>query len=545
MSIDTIPWQPPMVIRAAVYARYSSDNQRCESIDQQIAVCRKYAAANNIEIVTVYDDRAITGTSDRRPGFQAMIKDSAKHKFDIVLVYAFDRFARDRYDSARYKHALKENGVRVVSATEHIPDDPSGIILESMLEGMAEYYSAELSRKVMRGMEDNASKCMVTGTLPLGYVKGRDKRYQIKESEAETVREAFTRVLAGERIVDIISDFNRRGMTTKTGKPFCKESFDKILHNERYTGVYIWHTTRVEGGIPAIISKEDFDAVQSLLFTKPNARRDSTGQTPQRRRRDTGVYILTGKLFCGHCGEPMVGKSGHSRTGDTHYYYSCRGRLNNTGCKKSNVRKDSIESEIARFLRDTILTDEAIDALAEASIQMHGGGKLSQELEAKKEQLSQARSSIDNIMKAIELGIFTPTTKNRLLELEAQQASLSADVARLEAELKTELTKEDIVSFLQAFRTGDISDKIVQNAIIEAFLVKAFLYDDHIDLIFTVGDKSTSSSTIKLTPETVSDVLNESLPGSHSHNLPPPFTIMRAVKVVDIYFMVRFLYVGK
>ena len=142
-----------------IYARFSSHSQREESIEGQLKVCYEYAKNNNHVIVGEYIDRAISGTSDNRPQFQKMIADSDKKCFQGILVYQLDRFARNRYDSAVYKAKLKKNGVKVYSARENITDDASGILVEGLLESMAEYYSAELSQKIKRGIELNASKC--------------------------------------------------------------------------------------------------------------------------------------------------------------------------------------------------------------------------------------------------------------------------------------------------------------------------------------------------------------------------------------------------
>ena len=304
---------------AVIYARYSSHSQRDVSIEQQIRACRRFAERHGIEVVKIYDDRALTGTNDKRPGFQQMIQDAKRGGWSYVIVYTLDRFARDRYDSAVYKRQLKTHGVKVLSAMENISDDPTGILMESLLEGPAEYYSKELSRKVQRGHEDNARKCLVNGALPLGYVKGPDNRYQICESEAEIVREIFRRVKDQERFSSIITDLNTRGVLTKKGKKWNRSSFNQILSNERYTGVYIYRDIRTPGGIPQIVTQEVFDTVQAILHLKPNARRDPTGSIPQKRRREGGVYLLTGKLFCGHCKSPMIGVSGTSHTAAPHF----------------------------------------------------------------------------------------------------------------------------------------------------------------------------------------------------------------------------------
>ena len=146
-------------MNGVIYARYSSDNQREESIEGQLRECNDFAKRNDITIIDSYIDRAFSATTDRRPAFQKMIKDSAKNMFDVIIVWKLDRFTRNRYDSAHYKAQLRKNGVNVISANENISEGSEGIILESVLEGMAEYYSADLSEKVIRGLTENAMKC--------------------------------------------------------------------------------------------------------------------------------------------------------------------------------------------------------------------------------------------------------------------------------------------------------------------------------------------------------------------------------------------------
>lgn len=206
-------------MKAVIYARYSSDNQREASIEGQLRECMEYAAQNDITIIANYIDRALTATSDNRPDFQRMIKDSYKRCFDMVIVWKLDRFSRDRYDSAHYKHILKKNGVKVVSAKENISDGPEGIILESMLEGMAEYYSAELSVKVKRGLKENALKGKVNGgQIPFGYYIDENQKLAIDESLAPLVVEAFTMYADGYLIKDIVKRFDEKGIVTRLGK---------------------------------------------------------------------------------------------------------------------------------------------------------------------------------------------------------------------------------------------------------------------------------------------------------------------------------------
>lgn len=473
---------------AVIYARYSSHAQRDVSIEQQIKACQQFAKRHSLRVLHVYEDRALTGTSDRRPGFQQMVKDAKNAGWKYVIVYTLDRFARNRYDSATYKQKLKRCGVKVLSAMENISDDPTGILMESVLEGLAEYYSAELSRKVLRGMNDNASKCMVNGALPLGYVRGEDGRYAICEAEAEIVREIYRRVIHGDSFADIIRDLNARGILTKKGKPWNRSSFNRILNNERYTGLYHYGEIVIPGGIPAIITQEQFDKVQSITYRKNNPRKDPTGATPQRRRREGGTYLLTGKLFCGHCKEPMIGISGTSHTDTPHYYYTCKGRrADHESCAKRNVRRDAIEAFVATSLRDTMLTDQAIEDLAEAAIAYQNKCVSDCGIKSLQLQLADVDRSISNLISAIEAGIFSATTQARLQELEAKQRDLTRLLTVAKAEAEARLTKEDILTCLKMFQSGDVNSKSFQEALFDTFLVAAYVYDDSVRFVFTLN----------------------------------------------------------
>lgn len=243
-------------MNAVIYARYSSDNQREESIEGQLRECLSYAEKNNLKIVNHYIDRAFSARTDDRPAFRQMIQESEKKEFSIILVWKLDRFSRDRYDSAYYKHQLKKNGVRVLSATENISEGPEGIILESMLEGMAEYYSAELAVKVRRGQQENALKCRSNGgVLPLGYCVSKDHTFEIVPEKAAIVREIFTRYDNGEALQTIANSLNKQGLCTQKGKEFRVSSLGKILRNRKYTGEYRYDTTVIPDGMPRILNR--------------------------------------------------------------------------------------------------------------------------------------------------------------------------------------------------------------------------------------------------------------------------------------------------
>lgn len=476
-----------------IYARYSSHAQRDVSIEQQVRACRQFAERQGIDVVDVYEDRALSATSDKRPGFQQMIRDAEKANWIYVIVYTLDRFARDRYDSAVYKRQLKNCGVKVLSAMENISDDPTGVLMESMLEGLAEYYSKELSRKIRRGMEDNARRCMANGSLPFGYRRGEDGKYAIHQFEATIVQEIFQRVKDGDSFADIERNLNARGVKTKTGHNWNKSSFNTMLKNERYVGVYIYGNTRIDGGIPPIISKELFDAVQYKLHTKNNPQSNGL---PQKRRRENSVYLLTGKLFCGCCKSPMVGISGKSQASTPYYYYACQRRRKEHTCDKKPVRREYIEAVITKALKEHMLNDAAINALADAAIEYQTRTSVTPDIDILEDRLANISKSIKNLVAAIEKGAYSITMQNRLAELEKEEKLIRGKLAIAQEEKAHMVTKEELVAALKLFQEGDVEDKEYQEAIIDTFLVAAYVYDDNLRIVFNLGGQNRSEIDI-------------------------------------------------
>lgn len=484
--------------KCVIYARYSSHAQRDVSIEQQIKEIRKFTDREDLIVIEIYADRALTGTNDRRPQFQRMIKDASMGKFQYVVVYTLDRFARDRYDSALYKRQLKNYGVRVLSAMENISDDPTGILMESMLEGLAEYYSKELSRKISRGMIDNAEKCLICGSLPFGYKRGADGHYAIDEEQAEIVKEIYNRVAEGENLVRICEDLNNRGIRTKTGSRWGRSSFNRLLSNERYLGIYIYGDIRVVDGIPAIIEKELYDKVQLKMTSKSNPR-----NSPQKRRRENSIYLLTGKLFCGKCKSPMVGISGKSGAKEPYYYYICKKRRYEKTCDKEMVRREWVEKAIAEAIKNYLLNDEVIEWLADCVMDYLKKNKESLTAKTLASQLSEISKSKKNIMAAIEQGIYTETTRERLLELESEEKEISTKLLIENEKTNIEVKREHIIGWLSKFRNGDVEDKDFQETLIDAFLVAAYLYDDHFRLVLK-GDGSPKDAEIRFDIDKVS-----------------------------------------
>ena len=474
-----------ITLKGVIYARYSSDNQREESIEGQLRECNAYAKEKGITILGAYTDRAISGTKEDRPEFQKLIKDSEKGMFEVVLVWKLDRFARDRYYSAHYKHILKKNGVKVISATEHISENSEGILMESLLEGMAEYYSAELSEKVRRGMKENALKGKHTsGSVPLGLCLDANRYFQIDEKLAPVVLEVFIRYKEGATMKELADDLNARGIRTVRGKEISLNVIERMLSNRKYIGEYWYHDMLIEDAIPAIVSKDLFDLVQE--------RRRKNKKAPARFKAED-AYLLTTKLHCGKCGAFMVGESGTSHTKEVHRYYRCVNTKKKKVCTKKAVKKDWIENLVIHYTKQVIMNDDMMERLIDMLYNLQN--KESDILPTLKKQLADIQKRIENILNAIESGIFTPSTKQRLDELERTKSQLEVSIMEEEWK-KPVLKREEISFFVYRFRGLDLDEQEERQRLIDSFVNSVYLYDDKCVITFNYKD-GTKTITLK------------------------------------------------
>lgn len=460
-----------------IYARYSSDNQREESIEGQLRECRQYADRNGITLLEPYIDRAYSAKTDNRPSFLKMVKDSAAKKFDTIIVWKLDRFARNRYDSAHYKSILRKNGVRVVSATESISEGSEGILLESVLEGMAEYYSADLAQKVIRGLTENALKCKYNGgTLPIGYVIDSAQYFQIDPITAPAVLNAFRHYAAGKSMREVTDELNIAGIRTKRNGKISINSVTRMLHNRKYIGEYSYRDTVIPGGIPAIVPKELFDKVQERMA--------KTKKAPAHHKAED-EYLLTTKLFCGECKRMMTGESGTSHMSNVHRYYKCNGARKGGDCHKKTVKKEWIENMILSKIREVIFDDELLNDVADRLMErLHAENT---NLPILRRQLKEVEKGIENFMNAIQMGIITPSTKERLNDLETQKSELTVQIMKEEMSVPS-LTKEQILFFLTKFR--ELNPKLLDHRrrLIDSFVNAVYLYDDRLTILFNCKD---------------------------------------------------------
>ena len=453
-------------MKAVIYARYSCDNQREESIEGQLRECNEFAQKNDYVVVNTYIDRAMSAKTDDRPQFQKMIRESASHQFDVVIVWKLDRFCRNRYDSAHNKMLLKKNNVKVVSATEAISEGAEGIILESMLEGIAEYYSAELSEKVIRGMTENALKCQYNGgNVTLGYKIDEEKHYQIDELIAPFIVEAFNMYIAGKQSKEIVEYLNNNGVRTNGGKPITKTTITSILQNRKYIGEYRYRDVVKANGVPAIIDEETFELAQERLAKNRHA--PAAYKAPER-------YIMSSKVFCAECGAAMVGESGKNPKGIIYRYYKCS-NAKKRKCSCKAIRCEEFETAVINYTVNDVLTDELLDAITDKVYVYQEQDNaviplLEQELEDREKKIS-------NIVKAIENGIFTESTQERLTQLETEKKDIEAKIAQEKLQ-SVVLTKQQIRSYLDKMKKLDLLSEGNQQLIVDTFINSIYVYAD-------------------------------------------------------------------
>lgn len=470
-------------INVVIYARYSSYGQNEQSIDQQFKVCEEYCKRNGYTVIEHYSDEAISGTTDKRPSFQRMIQDSYSQCFQYVIVYKLDRFSRDRYDSAHYKAMLKKNGIKVLSACENIADDPTGIILEAMLEGMAEHYSANLSQNVKRGMDANAAQCLCTGgNRTLGY-NIVDKKFVIDPLTAPTIKNIFEMYVKGHSAPEILKYLNAQHVKSVNGNDIKLNNIYNILRNKRYAGYYTYKGTETKGGIPAIISEELFNKAQELLASNRKA--------PARAKAADEKYILSGKMVCGYCGRNVTGICGTSHVGGRKYfYYSCgsHSRKNNhKKCELKNSRKTELEDFIIKTTLD-MLTPERIDHIATKIVELcEQERKDKSGVVALQRRLKQVKKEAKNLLDAIKQGKAQDILLEELDKVQATQKDIEREIARENSKFPL-MTVDKVKFFMERFVKGDVNDFFFRERLIDTFINKITIYNDKIAILFNIQD---------------------------------------------------------
>ncbi len=412
-------------MKAVTYARYSSDNQREESIEAQQDAIQKYAIEKGYTIVKEYSDHALSGReSEKRAEFLQMIEDAKQGFFDTVLIHKQNRFARNRGEAVYYKGKLKRYGVKVIAVAEDFGDGPVAVLIESILEGFAEYQSLDLATETMKGLMVNAKHCKFTGGRALyGYRVNEKKEYEINQQEAEIVRFVFDKIAAGWSYADIVNYLNDKGIRKRNGKKWGRNIIFDMVRNERYMGVFTFNQyvkrlpngkrasrvrkneseiIRIPGGMPAIVTEETFKKVQAILSSRKIG--------PIRRNN---FYLLTGFIFCGLCGSAYTG----SKASLKHAYYVCSRKKNIMDCSSQHVPQKDIEALAVLNVEELVKNIDLEETTQIINDYIIAESKdIRSNREKIKAEIASLNQKVNNILDVIESGLANEAVKARLHE---------------------------------------------------------------------------------------------------------------------------------
>ena len=465
---------------AVIYARYSSEAQNEQSIEGQLRVCHSYAESHDLLVIEEYIDRAMTGTNDARPAFQKMLRDSAEHKWEAVLVYKLDRFSRNKYESVVHKKTLRDNGVAVVSATEAIPDTPEGIILESLLEGMNQYYSMELAQKVRRGMRE----CYIKGNFTGGYVqygyRVENKKLYIVPDEAKVVQEIFFKYAQGYTVSEIVKALKSRGVVGRKGEPLTAKKVYVLLNFSKYRGLVEHDGVIYDNIYPRIISDEIWDKVQM-----------------RHKENELGVgvktssnYLLSGKVYCGTCHHSLIGFCAYGRFKRKYFYYACnRARTFHNDCPAKPIYRDDLHNTVFNTTSKLFADENTILQIARLVMREHEKAIANDNtLQSLTSRLETTRRAISNLLKVIEEGIITDQTKLRIKELQEKERQLQMDINLEKVRLRPDLNITEVIDFLQSQFYGDTQDDEIRKVLLNTFIYAVIREETTVTIIYNYRD---------------------------------------------------------
>ncbi len=415
-----MPEQRPDPVPAALYARVSSDRQDVDlSIAAQLRALRDYAEKNNYLVAREYVDEAESGRVADRPQFRRMLDEASAEDapFEEILVWKFSRFTRKREHAVAFKSMLRRRGIRVVSITEHADDSPTGKLMEAIIESVDEFYSENLAQEVARGMREAASRGFwVASRTPYGYTKvyvqdGAKKRPRLEPDSdtAPVVERIFALAEAGKGITEIARTLNADAIANPTGRPWSKNGVHILLTNVVYTGTLLWGVgakdgappVRIEDAFTAIVSKELFTGVQSLMRSRAPKRAHP--------RRVGSTYLLSGLVKCRSCRRALSGQD--SKSGKFSYYV-CQSLMKRGrgACDAPRLNARRFERLVVDQLRANVLTESNIrDLVRLVGEEMDGvAHERRKQLETIESELADVRRRLDrlyHLMETTELDI--------------------------------------------------------------------------------------------------------------------------------------------
>ncbi len=482
---------------AFVYARYSSDAQRDVSVEQQISAAQAYAKEHDMRIVKVFEDRAQTGTTMERKGLQDMLYHARLERPAFLLTWKIDRISREVHDSFAIDGQLLDYGVELVTIAEELPADRGmRYAVQGLYASMAHSFIIGHRRNVLRGLTDNASKCLYNGVVLLGYEGRPDEKYHIDKSTATIVKRIFKDYADGKPLQQIANELNEAGIKTARGNKFVVNSLRNILTNRAYIGEYHWgkdeNSVIIPGGMPRIIDDELFDKAQKRLEANKRGGKGSIKKI--KPEAFIGEFWLSGHIFCGECEKnrqdaeddsemdikpdnTMQGTSGMSHTGKRYYYYSCKNHRKHK-CDLKDVRKEYVEGYVNYILNQILGDTELRTYIANACYLYY------KEREGTSESyegslinsIKDVDKRLKNMVKAIEMGIINETTQEAMLRLQDNKKMLEEELAKERTRKKYALQFENVMEYLDAFTRDNIS----KHKLFDLFIDKVIVFNDKI-----------------------------------------------------------------
>ena len=420
--------------------------------------------------------------------YNLMLYEVERLKPAFLILWKTDRLSRDKIDIVLAKKRLRECGVKIVYVAEAIPDDDEAteVLLESIYEGMAAAFIAGHRKNVMRGLSYNAENALYNGVRVLGYIGKENEKYQIDPDTAPIVKMIFNEYAAGVPMQKICNSLKAQGLKSNNGNDFSINSLRRILTNPAYIGVYKWGDFTIEGGMPRIIDDALYEKVQKRIEEN---KRGGKGAAKLVSEADIADYWLSGHIYCGLCGETMQGIGGTSKSGKVFHYYSCKGHRKHK-CSMPSQRKDLLEKIVLHILQEVVenpanrlLIAEKCYAYYKSQTDDHGVYEASI-----KAQLKETETKINNLMKAIEAGIFTETTAERMKVLESTKHRLEDALLAEQNRQKYDLQLRHIVKWLESF-AGDLSDVNNRKEVMDDYLEKILVFKDKLVVTFKYTGK--------------------------------------------------------
>lgn len=457
---------------AAIYARFSSDNQREESVEIQVERCSQLIINNNWVVGEVYADYAMTGTNDNRPAFQRCITDAKAKLFDVLVIYKHDRFARNVELSLKYKRQLKDAGVRIVSVREgESKDTPDGFLHDTLDATFAEYYSRNLSVLIRDGINKNAHNCKASGIRIFGYDVDATDHFTINETQAAIVREIFANYAGGMTVNQLFAWLKNIGCTTKRGKPWSKNGIIKLLKNPSYIGTYHYAGYTKEGGMPAIVERGLFEKVQDVMKNRNSYKRECTNEN----------YLLTEKLYCLNCGRSLCGTSGTGKSGRKYCYYACQSKAGNCGLR---LPAQKLEDAVNKATKELINDDTNINAMVDTVMQ-YAASKPSKEPMYKAE-LKKVTSKRNKLANSIANGVDPLAVKDSINACQARISELDRLIAREQFDQTQLLDASQVRSYIEKFVDKADTNPTRAQLLVDTFITKVYANAECAVIIFAL-----------------------------------------------------------